>query len=102
MEFSWEEYQKAKNIVSIFEKERKEIQSKRFKLKNLNWDNTINDRIWFLRNELSDLMYLVKDKKKYKTPESSLEFLEDQIIENGLNLLEFRKKTLKKINNKYF
>ena len=54
MKYTWNEYQKAKNIISVFEKERSEIQSKRQSLRYNPVKRTYYSIIWHKRDEIKN------------------------------------------------
>ena len=96
MEFSWEEYKKAKHIVTVFEKERKEIQLKRQSLKYPYWDRTLNNIIWHKRNELNKEMYGIRNATPEQIKAAGNQFLNDWINNLKSELLTIRKRVLLK------
>lgn len=93
---SWDDYQKAKHIVSVFEKNQKEIQSKRLSLKSMNWDSTLIERIWFKRQQLNEEMYTIRALSDKEIERIGRKFLDDWIAKQIADLVELRKRVFLK------
>lgn len=95
MQFSWNDYQKAKHIVSVFENEQKEIQSKRYSNSSLNW-KTLNELIWFKRQQLNDEMYNLRSLSNDEIERHGRVFYDSYILKQKIELLELRKRVFLK------
>ena len=92
MGFTWNDYQKALNIVKTFEKERSEIQKLR---RGFNYQRTLNDIIWQKRVELNKLCYEIMLIPSVQKKEVGEDFLNKLIEDEKTKLLIIRKRQYK-------
>ena len=87
MDFTWKEYQNAKNIIKVFEKQRQEIQSKRI---NFNWSRTYDDIVWERCEKFNKLQYEIRNLPIERREELGEDFINKLINEEKSKLLQVR------------